>query len=185
MARLDKMPPQGRVYRFRRLLFWAQGGCICLEDTANDGNYNVIKREEFAARVVNLKMSVDKGHFDQYADERNEVINFVINGCAAIKEGKHQGDPFDPRVLADKLAANHISKGYIYLGDGSRVTVPNAAPPANPPGKLFIAGPGQKVTLRTHSQSEVPDRAADLPAFGPPADPSKRMPEPSLSIATP
>ena len=167
MAQLDHYPKKGRVYRFRNLLFWAQGGCICLEDTAtSEGSFNVIKRTEFAARVIAIQKSVEAGHFN-YASEREQAINFVINGCASIKEGRHQGDPFDPKVLSQQLRDRQTNKGYIYLGDGTKVSVAgDSSPGENPPGKDYVVGPGQKVKLHTHTSKDVPERVANLSPIG-------------------
>lgn len=169
MARLDKLPAKGKVYRFRKMLFWAQGGCICMERTDVDGDFNVISRAKFAAEVIMMRDAVNKGCYDQYADERIEMTNFVVNGAAAVKEGKKQGDPFDPAVMAQQLRDRHISKGFIYLGDGSKHTISTTvsdSPLANPPARIVSPGPGQRVPVKVHTKREVPERVSDLPRLG-------------------
>ena len=118
MAQLDRYPAKGRVYRFRNLLYWAQGGCVCMERMDENGKFNVVQRKEFINRIVAIRDSLNMGHF-RFADEREQMINFVLNACAVVKECRKQGDPFDPRVLADQIRARKLQKGYIYLGDGS------------------------------------------------------------------
>jgi hypothetical protein len=125
---------KGKVYKYRKLLFWAEGGCICIEDTSNEGNFKVVTRAEFAARVITLR-EYARRHTHRYADERIEDENFIVNGCAAIKEGKRQGDPFDPAVLEQMLREHR--KTYV-LGNGS-VVIGHA--------KMQDESPSQKIEL--------------------------------------
>lgn len=120
LSKFDRLPPKGTVYRYRKLLFWAQGGCICIEDEAMDGDFQVVSRAEFAARVITMRANLEKGRY-KYPDERIEDENFVINGAKAVKEGKHQGDPFDPEVLQQKMF--ELRQGRILLGNGSGAVV--------------------------------------------------------------
>ncbi len=48
----NRLPAKGRVYRFQDLIFWAQGGWVCVEDTGMDGDFRNLHSAEFAARVV-------------------------------------------------------------------------------------------------------------------------------------
>jgi len=116
LSKLDRLPPKGRVYRYRKLLFWAQGGCICIEDEAMDGDFKVVRRSDFAARIIAIRANLEKGRY-RYVDDRIADENFIINGAAAVKEGRKQGDPFDPEVLRQKML--EWRNGKIILGNGS------------------------------------------------------------------
>jgi hypothetical protein len=168
MAQLDRVPPRGKVHRYRKLLFWAQGGCVCVENEDEAGAFKSMSRVDAVARVILFKQAVDEGAYN-YADERIEATNFIVNWCDSVREAKRQGDPFDPEVLAQQLRERQNSKGYIYLGDGSTKAINGfSQTDAALIPKIFIPGPGQKVVLRTGGSADFPQRAKELPAFGPP-----------------
>jgi hypothetical protein len=175
----ERLPKAGRVYRYKKLLFWAQGGTICIEDTT-DGGFDVVTAAEFAARVIAVR-GVLEADAHKYADERNEDWNFVVNGAAAVKEARRkQGDPFDPRVLDQLLRARRRS--FIFTGQGnysvSFADAPVIMERPGAPGGLVVSdqdsrpdyqivpptgGGGRAVILHTVSQDCAPDQAAQLP----------------------
>lgn len=163
MALLDKLPKAGRVYRYKALLFWAQGGLVCIEDTSAEGEFKTVTAAEFAARVITVRRLLER-HAHKYADERNEDWNFIVNGAACVKEARRQGDPFDPAVLEELLRSR--KRSYIYTGD-STATVTFDPVVAESGGvavaHAFKPGQGQSVTLHTVSQDHAPDQAAQLP----------------------
>lgn len=108
---------QGKVYAYKNLIFWAQGGVICIEDKEN-GDFNTVTAAEFAARIITVREILAKDRH-RFTDERNEDHNFILNGCACVKEARKQGDPFDPAVIA--YMNRHRGKSYIFTGDGTAV----------------------------------------------------------------
>ena len=114
------MPKAGKVYKYRNLIFWAQGGQICIEDTA-DGSYRVCGRAKFAARVIMMNNVLKRASAEalRFSDERNADYNFVTDGAAAVKEAKRQGDPQDPRVMEHWI--KHHRPGYIFTGNSGSV----------------------------------------------------------------
>jgi hypothetical protein len=161
MSSFDTLPRKGKVYKYKKLLFWAQGGCVCIEDTSQEGDFKVIPRHEFAARIIALR-EYGRKHGYRYADERIEDDNFIINGCACVKEGKHQGDPFDPTALQDILKS--YSRNYVFTGDGNATVVFD--PVVTPAGGTAVRhspGPGGSVVLHTRSQDQAPAQKALLP----------------------
>lgn len=167
MANFDRIPAKGKVYRFRQLLFWAQGGCVCIEDMAQEGDYRVVSRADFAARVISMRDAIAAGEFDRHPDERNAAHDFVLNGVAVVKEAKHQGDPFDPVVLAQKTRDRQTQKGMLYAGTPGRILLPTqygGQGAATAGGRLFYPGENQKpIVLRTLTEDQAPAQAAVLP----------------------
>lgn len=168
MAQLDKIPKKGKVYKYPQinLIFWAQGGCVCFEDTL-DGSFQVLKRADFVARILLVRDCLAADTY-RFADERNAATNFVIDGCECNKEAKHQGDPFDPRVLEEKRRERENSKGYMSMAGavmlgGLTGDVKSILWNGPQPEKKFSPGPGQQVTLRTRSQDDAPELAKFLP----------------------
>lgn len=157
-----KLPKPGQVYRYKKLLYWAQGGVICIEDT-RDGEFKTESRVEFAARVITIRTVLAADRY-KYADERNEDFNFVINGAAAVKEARKQGDPFDPKVLESVL--KHRRRSFIFTGDGSTASVSYGGVLGVEDGegtRQFSYDKGRSVVLHTVSQDEAPAQKALLP----------------------
>lgn len=135
MALTDVIPPKGRVYRYKKLLFWAQGGTIVIEDTANEGDVRVVALTEFLERAWTLKRIVTKRDY-RYADERRIDEKFVEDAALCGREALKQGDPFDPAVI--ETLVRHRRKSFVTAG-------------------------GAVVNLHTASASECPEQAAALP----------------------
>lgn len=116
MAALDQLPPAGRVRKYKSLLFWPQGGVVCIVDESKDGEFTTATAAEFAARVIQIRYLIERGTH-KYADERNADYNFVCDGAACVKEARKQGDPFDPKVLEHLL--RHRRRSFIFTGNGT------------------------------------------------------------------
>lgn len=172
MALLDRIPKKGKVYRRGDLLFWAQGGCICTERMDQDGSFKALSRAEFVARII-MERDALKADCYNYNDERDAAAKFVVEGCASVKEAKLQGDPFDPQVLEEQQRERENNKGYILLSGGGVHMVDGAGGGTNDnlPPRVVTPGTKQKAVLRTHGSQDYPNRAKDLPKFGP--DPKK------------
>ena len=119
---MRSMHKQGKVYKYQDLIFWAQGGVICIEDT-RDGSYQTASRAEFVARILVVRQSIDANRY-QYPSERNEDYNFIFNGVAAVKEAKQQGDPFDPAVIEALIRGRR--KSWIFNSKGEAIGSSNA-----------------------------------------------------------
>lgn len=119
----DALPPRGRVYKFKKLIFWAQGGTICIEDV-NDGSFRCITAQDFAARRVavrdQLTSATRNKYYDTYPDERALDSRFVDEAKRCIQEALRQGDPFDPRVLEHFY--RHRRPSLVHMGGGNFVT---------------------------------------------------------------
>lgn len=173
MAASDKLPKAGRVYRYKSLLFWAQGGIICIVDEAQDGDFHTETAADFAARVILMGRSL-KLHQHVYADEREADTNFVLNGAACVKEARKQGDPFDPAALAQMLRSR--SRSFIYTGDGCARVVED--PVVKQSGGIaqefqFSPGSGSSITLHTVSQDQAPEQKSELPPIPTKGDKSR------------
>jgi hypothetical protein len=114
----NRLPIKGRVYRYRKLLFWAQGGWICLEDETQDGDFKVESSPTFAAKLVTFKVMLSR-HLFNYPSERMEAENFVTNGIACVNEAYKQGDPTDPKVFAELKAER--KRSIFYTGSSQLV----------------------------------------------------------------
>lgn len=111
----NRLPPRGRVYRFRKLIFWAQGGQVCIEDEGMEGDFRLMSSAEFAARLIAFKQCLAR-HVYNYPSERAEAENFVTNGVACVNEAYKQGDPADPKVFEELRAERRRS--IFYTGTG-------------------------------------------------------------------
>ncbi len=118
----NRLPAKGRVYRFQDLIFWAQGGWVCVEDTGMDGDFRNLHSAEFAARVVAFKDML-KRHAFNYPDERREAENFVTNGFACVNEAYKQGDPTDEKIFQELKAERKRSIFYT----GTSIAIPNTS----------------------------------------------------------
>lgn len=110
--------PVGKRHKFRDQEFWAEGGMICIENQLN-GNYKVIPRAEAAARAIALNAELP---LMQYADEKQELCNCVVDLCEAVKEAKTQGDPILQKVRQQRLKDSR--KHSIILSDGGVILTP-------------------------------------------------------------
>lgn len=168
MAAVDKIPKKGKVYRFRHILFWAQGGCICLEDARKNGDFKALSRNEFKWRIVAFRDALLAGADDRWPYDRNETTNFIVNACAAVKEAKQQGDLFNPRVVEEKERERLNQKGFIYLGTGTEnfrdFVNMGPASPDTLPDRLFSVTPGgRKIRSRIGGHRDFPHRANEIP----------------------
>lgn len=96
---------EGKRYRFQKQEFWACNGLIYLENR-DTGDFKAISRADAAARAImfNDELRRDDGF---YPDERTELSNCICNLCEAVKEAKHQGDPFDPEAAKQRAKESH------------------------------------------------------------------------------
>lgn len=111
----NRLPPRGKVYRYQHLIFWAQGGWVCVEDESQDGDFRNLHSAEFAARLVVFRAML-KRHVFNYPDERLAAENFVTNGTACVNEAYKQGDPSDPKIF-EELKADR-KRSIFYTGTG-------------------------------------------------------------------
>lgn len=97
---------EGKHYNFRKLEFWAERGMVNIIDYRyeqdDDKFFSVIVVRDFLIRLNHLGEEL-KQHQHQYADERNEYLNFMEDGCKCAREAKAQGRPDDPKAVAQIL----------------------------------------------------------------------------------
>ena len=122
----DKLPPRGKVYKYKKLEYWAQGGTICIEDTGveDETRFRTVTVKEFLRRALTLKVLVLKSKYD-YVDERLTDEKFVEEAAKCIREAMNQGDPFDPRVLEHYY--RHRRRSFIVGADGKPFTLHTAS----------------------------------------------------------
>lgn len=158
----DRLPKMGKVYRYRNLIFWAQDGCICIEDERPElgGDFRVVSRPDFAATIILFRDSYEKGGY-AYAEMRNEDHNFIVNGCAAVKEAKRQGDPNDPRVIESKMREHR--RTFFYTGDTTGHLISRPIRDGNMVIKEQQAAIAECKTLRRLMVQEEAAHAALLP----------------------
>lgn len=98
------MAREGKRFRFRDLLFWAQSGMICIQDERYDAkdpeSFEVVMVREMLFRVRAVNADI---HRIKYADEREEHHKFVENMIKCCKEAQTQGRPDDPKAVASML----------------------------------------------------------------------------------
>lgn len=93
-------PRCGKKYRFRNLAFYACEGLIVLINERN-GNYLVVRPDEFRERVVALYAYARKMRGSLLGHERDEwrdINRLREDALACIQEAKDMGDPSDPAV---------------------------------------------------------------------------------------
>jgi hypothetical protein len=129
----------GKRYYYKKLMYWAENGCICIEDL-RDGDFRMLTSAEFAARLITIRAVLDSDR-NKFSDERNQDWNFLVQGCDCIREAKQQGDMFDPAVM--NYLKRHRHKSFS-LGVGT----------------------GQEVDLFTVSQADAPEQKSLLPPLG-------------------
>jgi hypothetical protein len=122
---MDKLPTPGKPYKYKSMVFWAQGGSVCMESTqlpvGHDKHFQVIHIADFRRRRNVLVRAIEKGAFAVW-DERMAARKFVEDADACIREGERQGNPMDPKVLAYLM--RHRSRTFTFGGiGGSSVTV--------------------------------------------------------------
>jgi len=95
---------EGPRYAFDDLIFYALGGCICIEDN-RDGSANFVVPDEFRQRAVQLNREAKRMYtmpdpWRRRMADRHAALTRAI-GCMAdcYRDAKDQGDPTDPNVL--------------------------------------------------------------------------------------
>lgn len=99
---------EGRRYRFRQEMFWAQRGMICLENLRN-GDFECLTVRQFISHLMSINQGISRIP-DRYWDEREEHHAYVRHGMAACQEAKRQGRPDDPKAVADMLKAQRSTQ---------------------------------------------------------------------------
>lgn len=102
-----------KPHRFRDLVFWAEDGAIVMQNE-DTGRVTIMPVKEFLVRLQALNRGNTREH---RPDEREELASAVEAGIRIAREAKAQGDPLDPKVIADRLrhrAATTFSTGVRY-----------------------------------------------------------------------
>ncbi len=99
---------EGTRYKFRSLLFWAQGGLICIED-ARDNSFKAETVRDFLLRANAINGEIPRMG---YTDERLEHQKFVEDAICSCRQAKQQGQPDDPKAMADMLKMRRRSVLY-------------------------------------------------------------------------
>jgi hypothetical protein len=135
------MSKAGKHYRFRKLEFWAESGMVNLIDErfqpSHPGSFKVIMVREWLERLDTINKEIHR--WNKYADERNEMSNFVDNGVACAREARKQGRPDDPKAVEDMLKSRR--KTHI-IGNGQSTILHTSSADSVPEGLLLPAMPG-------------------------------------------
>jgi len=135
------MSKPGKHYRFRKLEFWAESGMVNLVDErfppSHPGSFKVIMVREWLERLDTLNKELHR--WNKYADERNEMSNFIDNGIACAKEARSQGRPDDPKAAADILKSRRKTH---FIGTGQSTILHTSSAESVPEGLLLPPMPG-------------------------------------------
>jgi len=88
-----------KPHRFRDLVFWAEGGAVVVQNEGT-GRVTILPVREFLVRLRALNRGNTREH---RPDEREELASAVEAGIRIAREAKAQGDPVDPKVIADRM----------------------------------------------------------------------------------
>ena len=104
------MTREGKRYRFRDIVFWADSGMICWEDVKT-GEFAIVLVREFLLRAHAILGGINRL---KYASEREEQMRFVEEAIKACRQAKEQGRPDDPAAVADMI--NQRRKHMLHAG---------------------------------------------------------------------
>jgi hypothetical protein len=109
-------PKEGKHYRFRNQLFWAVEGAVVIEDQ-NTGEVKFLSIQDAKLRAFHLHDQVKEMVIP---DERDQVLQAVIDLAECRKEAMHQGDCFNPAILAKRNKQDKRSIGMV-SGNNSKI----------------------------------------------------------------
>lgn len=135
------MDKAGKRYTFRKLQFWAESGMVNLIDErlppSHIGSFKVIMVRDWLERLDTLNKELHR--WNKYADERNEMSNFIDNGIACAKEARSQGRPDDSKAVADILKSRRKTH---FIGTGQSTVLHTSSADSVPEGLLLPPMPG-------------------------------------------
>lgn len=96
------MTKEGKHYRFEDVEFWAEDGLIFIEDH-KDGEFKIDTCRDFAMRAHAINEAARREYQrGKYPSEHKRLVDCVCNMRDCFKEAREQGDPMDPRVVAQQ-----------------------------------------------------------------------------------
>lgn len=105
------------------LVFWAEEGMICILDERyppeDPRHLTVLSRRQWLKHLQALSAQIKR---EEYADERESLLQLIENGVACAREAKRQGDLSDPKDV-DYMVRHtrpHWSRGPVDLTSGEK-----------------------------------------------------------------
>lgn len=134
-----------KVYRWRDLKFWADGGRIHVVNEKT-GDHKSCARSVFLERAESFAAAIKKM---KYGSDRRDHHQLLYLQSCAIQDAIGQGDPHDPRQLRDKLAQGRDRVVFGSIGPGAGVgnRYPVDRTPRYPDGSPFYADAGEGTVL--------------------------------------
>ena len=97
------MPREGKHFRFDDIEFWAEDGLVFIVDH-RDGSCKLDYLSDFKKRAFALNEEAKRLYKEgKYPDEHKKMTDCVCSMRDCYTEAKDQGDPGDPKILAQKL----------------------------------------------------------------------------------
>lgn len=148
------MAGKSKVYKFKRITFWAENGVVMVHD-GRDGETHEVPALEFLKRGASFEM---ESAVEKYFDDANTLMDGACCVKACVDQALRQGDPTNERVSREKANLGSARMWSVGAGGKSAVASPRAG------AKLYTGELPQLYRMNNSGVGDRPPRKLILPA---------------------